>query len=112
MADLNSQWDALWVDVNLATMDAEGYGEIRDGAIAVRDGRIAWVGERSALPPGQTARTVHDGDGQWLTPGLIDCHTHVVYGGNRSDEFEARLNGVPYETIARSGGGILSTVRA
>ncbi|HEY0847778.1 MAG TPA: imidazolonepropionase [Noviherbaspirillum sp.] len=106
-------WDALWINVHLATLASdEGYGEIRDGAIAVRDGRIAWIGRRAGLPMGHHAQQVHDGDGCWLTPGLIDCHTHVVYAGNRSDEFEARLNGVSYEEIARRGGGILSTVRA
>ena len=107
------QWDALWTNVHLATMDSqEGDGEIRDAAIAVRNGRIAWLGERRALPAGCLATVEHDGEGCWLTPGLIDCHTHIVYAGNRSDEFEARLNGVPYEEIARRGGGILSTVRA
>ncbi|WP_119156495.1 imidazolonepropionase [Caldimonas tepidiphila] len=109
------RWDALWLDVQLATMagDApDGYGTIRDGAIAVRDGRIAWLGPRTALPAGAEAAEVHEGRGRWLTPGLIDCHTHVVYAGNRSDEFEARLEGASYEEIARRGGGILSTVRA
>lgn len=106
-------WDALWRNVHLATLAAPGdYGEIRDAAIAVRDGRIAWLGPRAALPAGARAAVEHDGGGAWLTPGLIDCHTHIVYGGNRSDEFEARLNGVPYEEIARRGGGIVSTVRA
>ena len=105
-------WDALWLDVQLATLQGPGYGEVRDAAIAVRDGRIAWLGERAALPRGSSARVEHDGAGRWLTPGLVDCHTHIVYAGNRSDEFEARLNGVPYEEIARRGGGIVSTVRA
>ncbi|TCO83154.1 imidazolonepropionase [Plasticicumulans lactativorans] len=106
-------WDTLWRNVHLATLAAPGdYGEIRDAAIAVRDGRIAWLGPRAALPAGARAAVEHDGGGAWLTPGLIDCHTHIVYGGNRSDEFEARLNGVPYEEIARRGGGIVSTVRA
>ena len=107
------QWDALWINVHLATLAApDGYGEIRDGAIAVRDGRIAWLGRRDDLPAGYKAAATHDGNGCWLTPGLIDCHTHIVYAGNRSDEFEARLNGASYEDIARSGGGIMSTVRA
>ncbi len=111
-ADLH--WDALWTNVHLATLaaDADGYGEIRDGAIAVKDGRIAWLGARADLPANARATREHDGGGAWLTPGLIDCHTHLVYAGNRSNEFEARLNGVPYEEIARAGGGILSTVRA
>ncbi|RJG06977.1 imidazolonepropionase [Noviherbaspirillum cavernae] len=106
-------WDSLWINVHLATVaDANGYGDIRDGAIAVKDGRIAWLGARSALPAGYQAKETHDGEGCWLTPGLIDCHTHIVYAGNRSDEFEARLNGVAYEEIAKRGGGIVSTVRA
>jgi imidazolonepropionase len=105
-------WDMLLTNVHLATMAADdGYGEIRDAAIAVKDGRIAWLGPQSALPHGDVA-AVHDGRGCWLTPGLIDCHTHIVHAGNRSDEFEARLNGATYEDIARAGGGIMSTVRA
>ena len=104
-------WDVLFTNVHLATM-ADGYGEIRDAAIAVRDGRIAWLGRQADVPAGAGAQTVHNGDGCWLTPGLIDCHTHIVHAGNRSDEFEARLNGATYEDIARAGGGIMSTVRA
>lgn len=104
-------WDSLWTNLHLATMQ-DGYGEIRDAAIAVKDGKIAWLGARAALPVRYTADTQHDGQACWLTPGLIDCHSHIVYAGNRSDEFEARLNGVAYEEIARQGGGILSTVRA
>ena len=106
------EWDSLWVNAHLATMEGEGYGEIHDGALAVREGRIAWVGPRRSLPPHTLIGDTHDAQGQWMTPGLIDCHTHIVHAGNRSDEFEARLNGVPYEEIARNGGGILSTVRA
>ncbi|NVD69181.1 imidazolonepropionase [Duganella sp. BJB1802] len=107
-------WDVLFTNVHLATMAkaAGGYGEIRDAAIAVKDGRIAWLGPRDQMPQGALAVTVHDGGGCWLTPGLIDCHTHIVHAGNRSDEFEARLNGATYEDIARAGGGIMSTVRA
>jgi imidazolonepropionase len=107
-------FDALWIDVHLATLapDAPGYGEIRDGAIAVRDGRIAWLGRRGDIPSGSTARVTEDGGGRWLSPGLVDCHTHIVYAGNRSDEFEDRLNGVTYEEVARRGGGILATVKA
>ena len=104
-----ARWDALYVNVHLATM-ADGYGELRDAAIAVADGRIAWLGRRGDVPHG--ARETHDCDGAWLTPGLVDCHTHIVHAGNRSDEFEARLNGASYEDIARAGGGIMSTVRA
>ncbi|CAN7726865.1 imidazolonepropionase [Duganella sp. LjRoot269] len=104
-------WDVLFTNVHLATM-AGGYGEIRDGAIAVKDGRIAWLGRQADMAAGAVAQTMHDGGGCWLTPGLIDCHTHIVHAGNRSDEFEARLNGATYEDIARAGGGIMSTVRA
>ncbi len=103
-------WDLLVTNVHLATM-VDGYGEVRDGAIAVKDGRIAWLGRASEADPAQAAQ-VHDGGGCWLTPGLVDCHSHIVHAGNRSDEFEARLNGATYEDIARAGGGIMSTVRA
>jgi imidazolonepropionase len=106
---MSATWDALFTNVHLATM-VDGYGEMRDAAIAVKDGRIAWLGPRSDAR--HDAAVVHDGAGRWLTPGLVDCHTHIVHAGNRSDEFEARLNGASYEDIARSGGGIMSTVRA
>jgi imidazolonepropionase len=104
--------DGLLVNVQLATMAGDGYGEVRDAAIAWRGGRIAWLGRRRDLPAELAGSPETDGDGGWVTPGLIDCHTHVVYAGNRSNEFEARLNGVQYEDIARQGGGILATVRA
>jgi imidazolonepropionase len=110
--DQTPKWDALWRNVHLATLEGDGYGEIADGAIAVRDGRIAWLGRDVDLPLGYDTAAEIDGQGCWLTPGLIDCHTHIVYAGSRGDEFEARLNGVAYEEIARRGGGILSTVRA
>ncbi|PRC90895.1 imidazolonepropionase [Solimicrobium silvestre] len=107
------QWDSLWLNVHLATMsDDASYGECRDGAIAVKDGVIAWLGSQSALPHNHSAKHIYDGKGAWLTPGLIDCHTHIVYGGNRSNEFEDRLNGVSYEEIAKRGGGIVATVTA
>jgi imidazolonepropionase len=111
-------WDALWVNGRLATMVPETraapYGAIEDGALAVDGGGIAWVGPRADLPgaPDSLARRVHDLDRRWLTPGLIDCHTHLVYGGDRAAEFEARLEGASYADIARAGGGILSTVAA
>lgn len=106
-------WDSLWLNVHLATMEAgTDYGIIRDAAIAVKDGKIAWLGAAQDLPDDYVAQATHDGQGCWLTPGLIDCHTHMVYAGNRSNEFEARLNGVAYEEIARQGGGIVSTVKA
>jgi imidazolonepropionase len=103
--------DVLFANARLATLAplADGYGIVEDGAVAVRGGRIDWVGRRADAPK---AAAVHDCGGLWLTPGLVDCHTHIVYAGNRSDEWEARLNGASYEDIARSGGGIMSTVRA
>jgi imidazolonepropionase len=100
--------DLLITNVRLATM-VDGYGELIDRAIAVKDGCISWIGPRAQAPQ---ATQLRDGAGCWLTPGLIDCHTHIVHAGNRSDEFEARLNGASYEDIARAGGGIMSTVRA
>jgi imidazolonepropionase len=101
--------DTVFLNLHVATM-VGGYGEQRDAAVRVRDGRITWVGPRADAPVG--GATLVDGGGCWLTPGLIDCHTHIVHAGNRSDEFEARLNGASYEDIARAGGGIMSTVRA
>jgi len=107
-------WDTLLTDANLATMAGGRYGAIERGALAVADGCIAWVGPQSELPgePGTLAREHESLDGRWLTPGLIDCHTHLVYGGHRAREFEQRLQGATYEEIARAGGGIVSTVRA
>jgi imidazolonepropionase len=107
-------WDALWRNVHLATMTdgSASYGDILNGALAIKNGQIAWLGAEKDLPADAHAAETHDGQGAWLTPGLIDCHSHIVYAGNRSNEFEARLNGVAYEAIARAGGGILSTVNA
>src|SRR5258705_5234944 len=107
----------LWLGGRLATMDptvAGPYGAIEDGAIAVEDGRIAWIGRAAELPGdlAQRATARHDLAGRWVTPGLIDCHTHLVYGGDRAAEFELRLSGATYEEIARAGGGIRSTVAA
>ena len=105
--------DRLITDCRLATMvpGGEPYGAIEDGAILIRDGRIVWIGTRADLPEHQ-ATEVDRLDGRWVTPGLIDCHTHLVFGGDRSGEYERRLTGVPYTQIAREGGGIASTVRA
>lgn len=102
--------DAVWLNANLATMaGAAPYGAIRDGALAVRDGKISWVGPRAEWR--ERAGQEHDARGAWITPGLVDCHTHLVYAGDRAEEFELRLNGAGYEEIARAGGGIVSTVR-
>lgn len=102
--------DRLLTDCHVATMAGEGaYGAIEDGAILIRDGRIGWVGRRAEAP---TADVIERLDGRWVTPGLIDCHTHLVFGGDRSGDFEQRLGGVTYEEIARAGGGIVSSVKA
>jgi len=109
-----THFDGLLLGASLATLDAPaGYGEIRDGALGWRDGVLTFVGPRTALPgdPHALAREVIEADG-WITPGLIDCHTHLVFAGDRAAEFEMRLQGASYEVIARAGGGILSTVRA
>ncbi len=108
-------WDLLLTNAFVATMrDGAPYGLIANGAVAIEAGEIAWVGAAAELSdaPDALAREVHDLDGALITPGLIDCHTHLVYGGDRAREFEARLLGKSYEEIAREGGGILSTVRA
>jgi imidazolonepropionase len=107
--------DLLFTNVRLATMAGgdDGYGIVEDGALAVKDGRIAWAGPRAQAPTHVCAPArEHDCGRMWLTPGLVDCHTHIVHAGNRSDEWEARLNGASYEDIARQGGGIMATVRA
>jgi imidazolonepropionase len=98
---------------HVATMAAPtGYGALHDGAVLVDGGHIAWVGAARGLPAGLRIDAERDLGGAWLLPGLIDCHTHLVYAGQRADEFEQRLEGVPYAEIARRGGGIRSTVRA
>jgi imidazolonepropionase len=106
-------WDSLFTNVNLATMTESEvpYGAIERAALAIAHGRIAWVGAAADLPH-RDAVTIVDGNGGWLTPGLIDCHTHLVFAGDRSGEFEQRLSGVSYEEIARAGGGIARTVAA
>ncbi len=106
-------WDLLLTNTRIATMQESdvAYGVIENGALGVAEGKIAWVGPESELPSGINCKTLslHD---RWLTPALIDCHTHVVFGGNRAEEFEQRLMGVSYQEIAKAGGGILSTVNA
>ncbi|MBT2118177.1 imidazolonepropionase [Dyella sp. LX-66] len=113
---MNTQaWDLLLTGATLATFEgAQPYGLIEDGAIAVAGGRIAWIGPRARLPADAPKRAAHveELDGALVTPGLIDCHTHLVFGGDRAHEFDLRLNGASYEEIARAGGGIASTVKA
>ncbi|MGP5791894.1 imidazolonepropionase [Psychrobacter celer] len=91
------------------------YGQLESAAIGIKDGKIAWVGTYEQIKPHLThykSDQIKDVHGNWITPGLIDCHTHIVYGGNRSNEFEARLQGASYQDIAAQGGGIVSTVSA
>jgi imidazolonepropionase len=110
------EWDQIWVGANVATMSAGAtpYGQLEDAAIAVKGERIAWLGRASEgrSRAADQHLDLQDATGLWITPGLIDCHTHLVYGGNRVGEFEQRLCGASYEEIARAGGGIQSTVRA
>lgn len=101
--------DHLWTNAKLATMAGDQpYGLISDGAVAARDGRIVWLGRSADVPA--SAVTVNC-EGRLITPGLVDCHTHLVYAGNRIGEWEMRLNGASYEEVARAGGGIVSTVK-
>ncbi len=114
-SDFPEMVDSLWLDARLATLaDQTPYGIIEKGAMAVEKGRIVWLGSIERLPADALtkARSVNRLDNAWVTPGLIDCHTHLVHAGNRAGEFEMRLNGATYEEIARSGGGIISTVTA
>ena len=103
--------DLLIEDVRIATMAGGGLGVVEDGVVALRDGRIAWAGPRGEAPGFRAAEALRC-DGRWVTPGLIDCHTHLVFAGDRSDEFARRLAGESYANIARGGGGIAGTVRA
>lgn len=108
------RFDGIWDNARLATMrgDLPDLGVVENGVIAARDGRIVFAGARSDLPSDADAAVRIDCAGRWITPGLVDCHTHLVFGGNRAHEFELRLNGASYEEIARAGGGIVSTVAA
>ena len=109
-------FDAIWYNVNLASMDPtrEGpYGTVENAALAIKDGQIVFCGSRAELPAYDVLATPsYDGQGGWILPGFIDCHTHLVYAGSRANEFELRLNGATYQQIAQSGGGIKSTVAA
>lgn len=103
-------FDKLIINTNIATMaEPDDYGIIENGSVGIIDGEIAYIGETEK---NLKAKEIVDANGQWLLPGLIDCHTHLVYGGNRANEFEMRLNGAAYEDIAKAGGGILSSVQA
>ncbi|MBS0396460.1 MAG: imidazolonepropionase [Proteobacteria bacterium] len=108
-------WDELWVDIRAATVTpgGDGFGLVESAALAVHDGRIAWIGPAPALPgPAATlARRVHSGGGRLATPGLVDCHTHLVFGGDRALDADLRAQGASYASIAAAGGGIRSTVR-
>jgi imidazolonepropionase len=108
-------WDLLVVNAAVATMDTARpgpYGLVSDAAVGVTDGRVGWVGPMAELPAGAGATGTVDAAGALVTPGLVDCHTHLVFGGDRVAEFEARLSGAGYEELARRGGGIASTVAA
>lgn len=111
-----SEWDRVWVGAHIATMVAAGapYGKVQSDALAVKGARIAWIGTAAEARARARAQgiPIEDCRDLWMTPGLIDCHTHLVYGGNRVGEFEQRLCGASYEEIARAGGGIQSTVKA
>lgn len=106
-------WNLLLTDVHIATMAAndEPYGIVKNAALAIAAGKIAWLGSATDVPAANIKET-RSLNGRWLTPALIDCHTHLVFAGNRAGEFEQRLTGVSYEEIARAGGGIMSTVNA
>ena len=108
------RFDTVWRGARIATLSEAlpGLGIVEAGAIASRDGRICFAGPERDLPTGWDAATRVDLDGRWITPGLVDCHTHLVHAGDRAQEFELRLAGASYEEVARAGGGILSTVRA
>ena len=108
------RFDTIWLDARLATLTPgrPGLGIVEHAAIAAKDGRIAYVGPTAELPAGWDALERIGLDARWVTPGLIDCHTHLVHAGDRAHEFELRLAGASYEDIARAGGGILSTVEA
>ena len=111
----NKRWDALWINAQIATMENNApYGLIKNAALAIMDGKIAWLGAMADLQGEHEnlAEQILDVEGRCITPGLIDCHTHLVYAGNRANEFEMRLQGMSYSDIAKSGGGIASTVAA
>ncbi len=107
-------FDELWLDVNIATMSGENYGVISEGAIGVSGEKISWVGRQKDLTKRDlsSVKKIHKGNNFWITPGLIDCHTHLIFGGSRVGEFEMRQKGMTYAQISKMGGGINSTVQA
>lgn len=111
MTTLSHQADGVWHHCQILP-DADPSRALLDAALVVEQGRIVWLGAYAELPDHYHTQPQHDAGGAWITPGLIDCHTHLVYGGQRADEFALRLAGASYEEIARSGGGIVSSVRA
>jgi imidazolonepropionase len=108
------RFDTIWLDARLATLAParSGLGLVEHGAVTASGGRIAFAGPMADLPTGWDATQRVALDGRWITPGLIDCHTHLVYAGDRAHEFELRLAGASYQDIARQGGGIVATVKA
>ncbi|EPD43094.1 MULTISPECIES: imidazolonepropionase [Delftia] len=111
----SSSADGCWQNLRLAPdmfEAGQAVGDWEDACIVVQQGRVAWVGPQQALPPAYASLPRHDGQGMLATPGLVDCHTHLVYGGERANEFAMRLDGASYEEVARAGGGIVSSVRA
>ena len=111
---MSLRWDGLLLDARLATLAGEGFGLVEDGALGWKDGVIVFAGPASQLPdmPAALADDIQSAHGALVTPGLVDCHTHLVFAADRANEFERRLEGASYEDIARAGGGILSSVRA
>src|SRR5919204_577807 len=109
---MSKRFDRIWHNARLATMRADmpDLGVIENALVAACDGRIVFAGARSGFPADADAAEWINCAGRWITPGLVDCHTHLVFGGNRAHEFELRLQGASYEEIARAGGGIVSTV--
>src|SRR5271156_2744050 len=113
--DARTSGDTLWTGARLATLAPHlpGLGVVERGALAIRDGRIVFAGAEEDLPTTlRNAKETIPCEGRWITPGLIDCHTHLVHAGNRAGEFDMRLRGASYEEIARAGGGIVSSVKA
>jgi imidazolonepropionase len=111
LATSGTKADRIWRNARLATLVGPGLGIVEKGAVAATDGQILFAGPEADLPVTE-AREIIDCDGRWITPGLIDCHTHLVHAGNRANEFEMRLAGATYEEVARAGGGIVSSVKS